>query len=549
MILEWDPTENVNVNLAADYTRSRNELNLGRPEAPLVSVNLVPGIPPKVLQPAPTTPWNNTVATSFTGNEGQQMDNWGTALTVGWQLNDAWLLKSITAYRSLEPDNYVDIDASIYELGDVFVGVDQDQTSQEFQLLYSSDRLVAVMGLYYFGEDITSDQTAWADDFLKFGAMPITFTRTVNDKLNTDSYAVFGQATWSFTDRWSGTLGIRYTDESKDYFRTTSTFFGAPLRRPTRHSSTRTTRAGLRWTPTFALDYKLTDETLLYASATEGFKSGGFNGRANTPGETGSYDPEYVWTYEIGAKNTLADGRLRLNADVFYSDYTDFQARVSDVVDPDAPIPTFSFPVLNAGSMEMYGAELEATWIPIDELNLQAQIGYLHSDYKEFTASTVIAGKPVEIDRSDEYPPFAPEWTARLAVAYTFNLAAKWRTDAVGRHDLSRQAVALGGQPRRADAGQLCADECARELDVGIEPLVRLRRRQEPDRRGLQGGRAGVLERRQHPDRLLRRSADLAVHRRLSLLTIDVAGRPVRPATDRQDTVRRLSREARAGYP
>jgi iron complex outermembrane receptor protein len=425
VILEWDPTENVNVNLAADYTRSRNELNLGRPEAPLVSVNLVPGIPPKVLQPAPTTPWNNTVATSFTGNEGQQMDNWGTALTVGWQLNDAWLLKSITAYRSLEPDNYVDIDASIYELGDVFVGVDQDQTSQEFQLLYSSDRLEAVMGLYYFGEDITSDQIAWADDFLKLGAIPITFRRTVNDDLNTDSYAAFGQATYRFTDRWSGTLGVRYTDESKDYFRTTTTFFGPPLQAAGTTFEYKDDESWTAWTPTIAVDYRLSDETLLYASATEGFKSGGFNGRAKTPGETGSYDPEFVWTYEIGAKNTLADGRLRLNADVFYSDYTDFQARVSDVVDPDAPIPTFSFPVLNAGSMEMYGAELEATWIPIDELNLQAQIGYLHSDYREFTASTVIAGKPVEIDRSDEYPPFAPEWTARLAVAYTFNLAAK----------------------------------------------------------------------------------------------------------------------------
>ena len=139
---------------------------------------------------------------------------------------------------------------------------------------------------------------------------------------------------------------------------------------------------------------------------------------------------------------------------MFYSDYTDFQARVSEVLDPDAPVPTFSFPVLNAGSMDIYGAELEATWIPIDELNLQAQVGYLHADYREFTASTVVAGKPVEIDRSDDQPPFAPEWTVRLGVAYTFNLAAQRRTDAVGRHDLPRQAVALGGQPRRADAGQ-----------------------------------------------------------------------------------------------
>jgi iron complex outermembrane recepter protein len=421
VILEWDPTENLNVNLAADYTRSRNELNLGRPEAPLTQLNLATGRN-TVLQPAPTTPWNNTVATSFTGNEGQQMDNWGTALTIGWQLNDAWLLKSITAYRNLEPDNYVDIDASIYELGDVFVGVDQDQTSQEFQLLYSSDRLEAVMGLYYFGEDIKSAQTAWADDFLTLGALPLTFTRTVNDKLNTDSYAAFGQATWNFNDRFSGTVGLRYTDESKDYYRTTSTFSNfAPL------VGTFVYKDDESWsalTPTFALDYKLTDDTLLYASATEGFKSGGFNGRANSAAEASSYDPEYVWTYEVGAKNTLSDGRMRLNVDAFYSDYTDFQARVSDQYVPASGSPSFAFPVLNAGAMAMYGAELEAVWIPIDALNLQAQIGYLHADYREFT-ETVRGpnGQPIERDRSKDEPPFAPEWTVRLAAAYTFSLA------------------------------------------------------------------------------------------------------------------------------
>jgi iron complex outermembrane receptor protein len=423
VILAWDPTENLDVNFAADYTRSRNELNLGRPEAPLTQLNLATGRT-TVLQPAPTTPWNNTVATSFTGNEGQQMDNWGTALTVGWQINDAWLFKSITAYRSLEPDNYIDIDASVYELGDVFVGVDQDQTSQEFQLLYSSDRLEAVVGLYYFGEDITSDQFAWADDLLKFGPVPITFTRTVNDKLNTDSYAAFGQATYRFTDRWSGTLGIRYTDESKDYYRTTSTFFGAPLSGLNGTFVYKDDESWTAWTPTIALDYKLTDDTLLYGSATEGFKSGGFNGRANSAAEASSYDPEYVWTYEIGAKNTLSDGRLRLNADVFYSDYTDFQARVSDQFIPATGAPSFAFPVLNAGAMDIYGAELEATWIPIDELNLQAQVGYLHADYREFTETVRgPSGQPIERDRSKDEPPFAPEWTARLAAAYTLSLA------------------------------------------------------------------------------------------------------------------------------
>ncbi len=285
-ILAWDVTDDLNIKLAADYTRTRNALNLGYPEAALTQVDLGTG-GVTVLQPAPTRPWKFKVATSFTGNEGQKTDNWGTALTIGWQLSDAWLLKSITAYRSLQPDNYVDIDASVYELGDVFVGVDQDQTSQEFQFLYQDDRLEAVMGLYYFGEDIKSDQTAWADDFLTFFGTPITFTRTVADKLSTDSYAVFGQATWKFNDRLSGTVGLRYTDESKDYFRTTSTFYGAPLSAFNGTFDYKDDDSWTAWTPTFALDYKLTSDSLVYVSASEGFKSGGFNGRANTPGETG----------------------------------------------------------------------------------------------------------------------------------------------------------------------------------------------------------------------------------------------------------------------
>ena len=223
----------------------------------------------------------------------------------------------------------------------------------------------------------------------------------------------------------SGTVGLRYTDESKDYYRTTSTFYGAPLSGFNGTFEYKDDDSWTAWTPTFALDYKLNSDSLVYVSASEGFKSGGFNGRANTPGETGSYDPEYVWTYELGSKNTFSDGRLRLNVDVFYSDYTDFQARVSEVVDPASPAPTFSFPVLNAGALDMYGAELEATWVPIDQLNLQAQVGYLHSEYREFKASTVVGGEVVVIDRSKEHPPFAPEWTMRLGAAYTFELGDK----------------------------------------------------------------------------------------------------------------------------
>jgi iron complex outermembrane receptor protein len=419
-ILSYEPSDKVDVTLALDYTRQRNALNLGRAEAPLIQVNLLGGV--KVLQPAPTGDWEFESRTSFKGDEGQSLDHAGVALTIGWELSDAWNLKSITGYRDLDVDNYIDIDASAYELGDVFVGVDQDQLSQEFQFLFDDGgRLNAVFGLYYLSEGITSHQEAYADDFLTYGTLPLTFLRTIDDDLDTDSYAVFGQATWRFTDRLATTLGLRYTKEDKDYFRTTSTFWSLPALNSTFEYTDDDSWDAV--TPSFSLDYKLAEDSLLYASAGRGFKSGGFNGRANSPGETGAYDPEYVWTYEIGSKNTLADGSLRLNGAVFYSDYTDFQARVSEVVNPDAPVPTFSFPVLNAGALDIWGAELELLWIPVDGLTLQAQVGYLDADYKEFTETVRgPGGVPVERDRSGDEPPFAPDWTSRVGASYEFGL-------------------------------------------------------------------------------------------------------------------------------
>jgi iron complex outermembrane receptor protein len=300
--------------------------------------------------------------------------------------------------------------------------VDQNQFSQEFQLLFDGGGpLTAVLGAYYLSEEITSHQEAYADDFLTLGALPLTFLRTVDDDLQTDSYALFGQATYAINDEVNATVGLRYTKEDKDYFRTTSTFSNfAALRGTFEYTDDDSWTA---WTPSVSVDYKVTDDSLLYASAGRGFKSGGFNGRANTPGETGAYDPEYVWTYEIGSKNTLADGTVRLNGAVFYSDYTDFQARVSEVVNPDAPVPNFSFPVLNAGKLGIYGAELEAFWVPIDGLTLQAQVGYLNAYYGEFTETVRgPTGKPVVRDRSGDEPPFAPNWTSRLGASYLFGL-------------------------------------------------------------------------------------------------------------------------------
>ncbi len=422
LALRWQPSDAVDAQFSLDWTEQDNALNLGRNESTLIAVNLLAPTAPVVLAPARTGEFDFTAASTLPNESAQKLKHWGPSATVSWAIDDAYTLKSITAWRSLETAFYVDIDATQFQLGDVFVALDQEQVSQEFQLQYDAGGLFSgIVGAYYLKENVGSAQRAFADDFLRLGpATKLTFQRTIEDDLTTESYALFGQGSFKLADALTTTLGLRYTSEDKKYFRTTTAFSNFAALRGTFQYTDKDSWDAV--TPSFTLDYKASDSVLFYGSVARGFKSGGFNGRANTAGETGSFDPEYVWTYEVGTKSTVADGRLRLNAAAFYSDYTNFQARVSEVVNPTAPVPSFSFPVINAGKLDIKGVELEATWVPVDALTLAAQIGYLQADYKKFTETVSVGGVPTIRDRAADHPPFAPEWTARLAAGYTFAL-------------------------------------------------------------------------------------------------------------------------------
>jgi iron complex outermembrane receptor protein len=204
-----------------------------------------------------------------------------------------------------------------------------------------------------------------------------------------------------------------------------------------------------------SLDWQASENTMLYARYASGFKSGGFNGRANAAGEDQPYDPETLDSYEVGLKSDWADGTIRTNVSAFYNDYTDFQARVSRfVTSPSQPVPAADFAVLNAGGLEIYGAELEFLAFPVPELRLDASIGYLHAEYSEFFE--VRAG-PTTLDRSWQTPAFSPEWTMRFGGAYewalgdlgslTLGASARFRSQmalAVDNADLGTRAIFPG---------------------------------------------------------------------------------------------------------
>lgn len=408
-LLSSQLSDRLSLDFSLDYTDQENALTLGRSEAPLIALDFADLTSPVLLNLPSSDEYDFTGRTSFTDDENQELRHMGASFTLNYNLNDNWDLKSITAYRDLDSDSFIDIDATELELGDVFVGVDQQQVSQELQFLFNNNSgFNAVLGMFYMQEDVPSMQEAYADDFLLFGGVPLDFLRTIDDDLETTSYAFFAQGNWALSDRWGLTAGIRYSKDEKDYRRTTSTFSTAgPFLEGTFAFADSDSWDSV--TPMVSFDYQINDSNMLYASASKGFKSGGFNGRANAESDVSSFDPETVWTYELGGKSQFLDNRLRLNYAIFTSDYEDFQARVAEDIS--------SFPVINAAELDISGAELELTWLLNASTTVYSSIGYLDSEYKKF-----FDFRQPDLDRSDDVPPFSPDWTFRIGMNHAVYL-------------------------------------------------------------------------------------------------------------------------------
>jgi iron complex outermembrane receptor protein len=446
------PASNVRIDLTADYSRDDNALNVGRPVNNLNSLFGV-RLPVDVLAGSGKYDWTARVTPGLPNST--KTKHYGFAGTAAIDVSSSLTLKSITAYRNLKTADFIDIDASQYQLGDVFVGVHQKQFSQEFQATYTSDRLSGVAGLYYLREHVPSHQEAFANDAVLTPLFPgATFLRTIDDDLVTRSYAAYANGSYTIVPTVRVSAGVRWTHETKDYDRTTSTFSNYAAFRGTYPFAP----PRGKWTdtsPMASVDWQVTPTTMIYARVAKGFKSGGFNGRANSVAESTKYDPETVWSYEAGFKTTIAN-HLRLNGAVFDNEYKDFQARVSGLdEDPITGLPSPKLSVLNAGKLLIKGAELEAYWSPTRELLIDGQLGYLDAKYKEFAdvRFTSFGGS-----RAFQTPAFSPKWTLRLGAQYSFDMG-------------SGGGITIGGQTRYRSRQALAVDNTLVNSAVPIEGL------------------------------------------------------------------------------
>ena len=341
----------------------------------------------------------------------RDVEEYGFSAHLTWDFGVA-RLTSITGYTDYSQFSEGTFDFSPNE--------DVETFSQEIHLSSLSDGpLEWLAGFYYLEED--SDEI-FSNTVLSFPAPfvdprvpalgsnvgPTGITLNFRDATaKTESWAVFGQASYDVTEQIRITAGIRYTEDDKSYAQTDVD--------PGQRSQPGISDTFDKATWMAGINYSPTDANSFYFTASTGFRSGFFN-RYTTilPGQTSAVDPEEMDNYEFGTKNRFFDNRLQANVAVFWNDISNAHTYTFDTTVPTS-VGT------GAGKASTFGVEVELQAAPTDELRVTATVAYLDAEYdiyKDFTDGT--PGNLV--DASGNKRERSPEWTASIRAAYDIGL-------------------------------------------------------------------------------------------------------------------------------
>lgn len=349
--------------------------------------------------------------------------NYGTAAELNLGVANGVTLRSLTAWRAF--DGVIDADAdssSIPLFRNLISPIRQRQISEELTLLGKSDRLDWVLGAYYFHETNREPLT--------LAIFPFGVSHIQRPLLTARSFAVFGEAEFRVTVQLSFVAGLRYTTERKSY-QLDDRFTASVSLDPAIAAAAfplsgipgipdpftvDTHRSDHAITPKFGINYKPGDSVLIYASATRGFKSGGYDYGANNALDAATgYGPEKIWSYEAGLKSDWFDRRLRFNLTGFYYDYTDLQ--VQSFVQVGA---SFGATTQNAATARVKGFEVEIVARPIEGLQFNASLARLDAKYRKYANAFVPTFGT--FDASGKRLNNAPRWSGNLGASYSLNL-------------------------------------------------------------------------------------------------------------------------------
>ncbi len=420
---KWQPTDNFDIKL--HYEKTKDESDQGA----YVNQNVGTDVTCAVFQSCVTNTTDNedqnsSNTTNFSDNEYDT-----TILTANYDFGNM-VLTYIGAKRDMDEQNMQAFDASPVDFLDMNYFNEWDQESHELRLTTNFDGpLNFVAGLYSFEVDYTQywDVSHLHWQYNQILGFPLfadittpTSVRTQGQRQETDSSAAFVSADWAINDRWTLNLGGRYTKEEKDFSGDDGSIGYDPAAgesRPTGHATWDRADEWSEFTPSASLRFQLSDNTMLWASYAEGFKSGGFFGRqANFQGNLDvTFQPESVQNIELGFKSSLLDGAMTLNAAYFFNDYEDKQESVLVPVG----IANVATIVRNASTEEISGLEIDLNWQITANWFLRANYGYLDASYENFVAD-IDGGAVIEpTDNSYLRPRNTPENTFGVSTTYT----------------------------------------------------------------------------------------------------------------------------------
>jgi iron complex outermembrane receptor protein len=356
------------------------------------------------------------------------------ALTLEYDLTDQDQLKYIGSSRTMYFEDSQDIDgmplATITATATIpaFGGIeafsipygmsanynrktDYEQMSHEFQWIASRGDVNWVMGLYYFEDE---GVTRGSQLFTLFSQPP----QQSNYSANTEAWAMFGQMDWAINDQLTATMGVRYTEETRDgwthRYQTDAfggdfvTDLGAGLLPYTSYEETFDDTS-----PMFALSYQYSDDISFYARLAKGFKSGGFSSEMADPSVNTPFQPQTSLSKEIGMKSEWMDGRARLNVALYHNAISD--QHVTQLL----PGTTQSL-MTNAGESTYQGFEVEFAVQLNEDWRIAGNYGYLDAQFDKYLDNPFIYAPLVKdstrvIDTaSNRLPGYAPEMTYSL---------------------------------------------------------------------------------------------------------------------------------------
>lgn len=323
------------------------------------------------------------------------------------------LFTSITGFIDSDFTLNGDIDGSSRDYFNEFRNLERKSVSTEFRIQNTNESpLQWNLGFLYAEDEGIDTNRTFVGEEMSFG-LPDGFLIDSEDSTSDgDTWAIFGQVDYDFSDKLTASIGGRYSEETKA---ANISGFGGGFEQTLTAEDTFTD-----FSPRLALTYRSNDSLTWYGTISKGFKSGGVQIAPNPEAET--YDPEELWNYEVGVKTDLLDQRLRLNAAVFYMDWTNLQVAFQEnIINENGDFEIWGG-VNNADSATSKGAELSLTALLTEKLMVDFGVGYLNAKFDSFTA--LIDGQNHVLDGYTI--PNSPKWTMNANAQYDFRAGGKW---------------------------------------------------------------------------------------------------------------------------